>query len=310
MQAISYDHFGGPEVLQIVDLPEPEPGPNQVRVDLRAASVIPGDCKLRAGHLKDIFSISFPKIPGRDGAGIVSGLGSNVNDIACGTPVCVVAQHTESGTYAQSIVVDRSSVVPLPQNLNFEEGAALMHAGVCAWICLDETARLQSGMRVLIHAGAGAIGGLAIQLARHKGAHVATTCRAANIDYVKALGAHDVIAYDRDDFTQTAKDFDVVLDLIGGHVHDRSYEALKRGGQMICLIAEPFVDRSQEFGIRVTTPQIHDRPSALKAVADLANAGALKPQICDCLPLETAVEAHRRMEAGGVTRGRLILQMN
>jgi NADPH2:quinone reductase len=308
MQAIQYDRFGGPDVLRLVEVPAPEPGPNQVRVDLRAASVIPGDCKVRAGRLTAMFPVTFPKIPGRDGAGIVAKVGADVTDVAVGAAVCVVAQHTQPGTYAQAIVVDRAAVVPLPPQLSFEEGAALMHAGVCAWISLVETAGLQSGMRVLIHGGAGAIGGLSIQLAHHLGTQVTTTCSSKNTDYASKLGADDVIAYDRDDFTRVARDVDVVLDLIGGAVHDRSYSVLKRGGHMVALRAAPFADRSREFGVRLTVPDVHDRDYALQAVVDLCNSGALKPQVSDTLRLHDAAAAHQRIEAGSVSRGRLVLQ--
>ncbi|MBV8835518.1 MAG: NADP-dependent oxidoreductase [Alphaproteobacteria bacterium] len=309
MQAIRYARYGGPEVLQREEVPLPEPGPGQVRVDLRAASVIPADWKVRAGHLKNLFAITFPKIPGRDGAGVIGKLGAGVDYVARGARVCVVAQHVEAGTYAQAIVRDRESLVPLPPNLSFEEGAALMHAGICAWICLVETAQLQAGVRVLIHGGAGAIGGLAIQLARHLGAHVVTTCRAANTDYVTALGAHDVIAYDRADFARTRERFDVVLDLIGGDVHARSYAVLKQGGHMVCLIAAPFVNQAEAFGARVTTARIHDRRPALEAVAALAAQGVLRPQISARMALADAAEAHRAMEANLVTRGRIVLQV-
>ena len=309
MQAIQYAQYGGPEVLRLVEVPDSEPGPGQVGIALRAASVIPADWKLRAGHLKQYFPISLPKIPGRDGAGVVTKLGPGVDYIAVGTSVCVVAQHLEPGTYAQAIVRDRESIVPLPRNLGFDEGAALMHAGVCAWICLIETAQLQPGMRVLVHGGAGAIGGLAVQLARHLGAYVAATCRADNVAYVNDMGADAVIAYDREDFAGTLRDFDVVLDLIGGDVHDRSYRVLKPNGHMVCLIAAPFENRAAEFGVRVTTPRIHDRRYALDAVADLAERGVLRPQICARMDLAQAAEAHRRLEANAVTRGRIVLQI-
>ena len=309
MQAIRYARYGGPEVLRHEDVPLPEPGPGEVRVDLRAASVIPADWKVRAGHLQHLFPINFPKIPGRDGAGVVGKLGAGVDYVSPGAKVCVVAQHVEPGTYAQAIIRDRDSIVALPPNLSFEQGAALMHAGICAWICLVETAQLQSGMRILVHAGAGAIGGMAIQLARYVGAHVVTTCRAANADYVTALGAHDVIAYDREDFARTPACFDVVLDLIGGDVHARSYTVLKKGGHVVCLIAAPFVNRAEEFGAHVTTARIHDRRPALEAVAALAAKNVLRPQICEQLPLADASQAHRRMEANLVTRGRIVLQV-
>jgi NADPH:quinone reductase-like Zn-dependent oxidoreductase len=309
MTAIRYDRFGGPDVMQLVEIPAPEPGPGQVRVALHAASVIPADWKLRAGELQHLFSIGFPKIPGRDGAGVVTRLGDGVDYVAVGAKVCVVAQHTEQGTYAQAIVRDRESVVALPDNLSFEQGAALMHAGICAWIALVETAKLERGMRILVHAGAGAIGGLAVQLASHIGAHVAATCRSTNIDYVAALGADEVVAYDREDFAERLHGFDAVLDLIGGDVHRRSYSVLRRGGHIICLHAAPIHDQSQEFGVWLSFAPIHDRRYALEAVAELARRGVLRPQIRDQLPLAQAVEAHRRLEGHEVTRGRLVLQI-
>lgn len=296
-------------MLELATAPDPEPGPGQVRVDLRAASVIPGDCKLRAGHLQHLFPIAFPKIPGRDGAGIVGKIGAGVDDIALGARVGVVAQHIEPGTYAQAIVRDRESIVPLPDSIGFDEGAALMHAGICAWICLVETAQLRAGMRLLVHGGAGAIGGLAVQLAHHLGAHVAATCRADNVDYVRSLGADEVVAYDRADFTHEAADFDTVLDLIGGDVHERSYAVLKRGGHMVCLLAKPFENRAAQFDVRVTTPRIHDGREVMEAVVGLAARGVLRPQICARLPLADAREAHRRLEANIVTRGRIVLQI-
>jgi NADPH:quinone reductase-like Zn-dependent oxidoreductase len=309
MTAIRYDRFGGPDVMKLVELPAPEPGPGQVRVALHAASVIPADWKLRAGELQHLFAIDFPKIPGRDGAGVVTKVGAGVDYVALGAKVCVVAQHSEPGTYAQAIVRERDSIVELPDNLSFDQGAALMHAGICAWIALIETAKLERGMRILVHAGAGAIGGLAVQLADHIGAHVAATCRSANIDYVAALGADEVVAYDREDFSEKLGGFDIVLDLIGGDVHRRSYAVLRRGGHMICLHAAPIRDQSQDFGVRLSFAPIHDRHDALAAVADLARRGVLRPQIRDRVPLAQAADAQRRLECNEVTRGRLVLQI-
>jgi NADPH2:quinone reductase len=309
VQAVLYRRFGGPDVLEFANVADPEPGDGQVRIDLRATSVVPADWKLRAGHLSRLFPVTFPKIPGRSGAGVVSKLGAGVEYVAPGARVGIVAQHGEPGTYAQAIVRDRESIVPLPDNIGFEEGAALMHAGICAWICLVETAQLQTGAHLLVHGGAGAIGGLAVQLARHLGAQVAATCRADNIDYVKTLGADEVVAYDRADFTHKLRDFDVVLDLIGGEVHERSYAVLKRGGHMVCLIAAPFTNQAAKFGVRVTTPHIHDSRNVMDAVVGLTARGVLRPQICARLTLAHAAEAHRRLEANAVTRGRIILQV-
>ncbi|MBT9386583.1 NADP-dependent oxidoreductase [Pseudooceanicola sp. CBS1P-1] len=290
-------------------MPLPQPGPGQIRIDLRAASLIPADVKLRAGKLSHIFQVSLPKIPGRDGAGVVSALGAGVDDFKIGDRVCVVAQHVQQGTHAEAVVLGREAVVALPDSLGFAEGAALMHAGVCAWICLMETARITAGSRVLIHGGAGAIGSLALQLAASVGAEVLTTCRSSNRDYVTSLGADRAIAYDAEDFTAIARDMDVVLDLIGGETADRSWQVLKPAGHMVALIAKPFEDQSADFGVRLTIPHIHDHAGTLRTVVDAAAAGRLVPQIAAQVPLEEARYAHARLEAGHVSRGRLVFRI-
>jgi NADPH:quinone reductase-like Zn-dependent oxidoreductase len=307
IRAIRYDRYGGPDVLRLEEVPDPVPGPGEVLVRLHAASVVPADWKVRAGLLRHLFPVSLPKIPGRDGAGVVVACGPGADFAAPGDAVCVVAQHVEDGTCAGSIARPAHAVVPMPAGLSFAEGAALMHAGICAWIMLVETARAAPGMRVLVHAGAGAIGGLAVQLARHLGCEVAATCRAANAGYVEAMGAHRVLPYDRADFAAELRERDLVLDLLGGEVHARSYRVLRRGGHMVRLIAAPIEDRAAEHGIRLDLARIHDEPHALRAVVDLAGRGVLRPQVAALLPLAEAAEAHRRLEAGEVSRGRIVL---
>ncbi|MDK3018751.1 NADP-dependent oxidoreductase [Pseudodonghicola flavimaris] len=309
MRAITYDRFGGPEVLRLSERPDPVPGPGQVRVDLEAASVIPADWKLRAGRLTDLFTVQFPKIPGRDGAGVVSAIGPGVDYARLGDRVCVIAQHGENGTYAQSILRDRDSLTPAPVTLAPAEAAALMHAGVCAVICIEEIARVRPRQRVLIQGGAGAIGSLAVQLAHHAGAFVAATARAENAAHLRAMGADQAIAYDREDFTRIAAPFDIVLDLIGGEVHQRSYSVLAPGGHMVCLRAAPFQDRSAEHAVRLTLAEIHDRPETLRRVVALADQRVLRPQVALRLPLERAAEAHRLMQEGRISRGRIVLDI-
>ncbi len=310
MKAILFRRYGGPEVLEPVDLPDPVPGPGEVLIDIEAASVIPGDWKLRAGHLQKIFHPSLPKVPGRDGAGTIAALGAGVAMFRPGDAVCFAAAHEEQGCYAERIVRAAAGIVALPRGLSFAAGAALIHAGVCAWIILVETAAVRAGMRVLVHAGAGAIGGMAVQLARHLGAEVFATCRASNADYVQSLGAHHALAYDRGDFADGLADVDVVVDLIGGDVHRRSYPVLRRGGTMVCLIAAPIEDLSARYGVTTRFARIHDEPHALQAVADLAAQGALRPQVSALLPLAAAADAHRRLERGDNSRGRIVLDIN
>jgi NADPH:quinone reductase-like Zn-dependent oxidoreductase len=307
MRAIQFDRFGGPEVLSLVELPDPEPGPGELLIDVRAASVIPGDWKLRAGHLSHLFDVTLPKIPGRDGAGVVSAIGPGVAAFAVGDAVCFVCQHEEQGSHAEKVVRPADAVVAKPAGLSFVEAAALMHAGVCAWITVAEVGAVRPGDRVLVHGGAGAIGGQAVQVARHLGAEVVATCHSGNLDYVAGLGAHRAVAYDREDFASSVRDIDCVVDLVGGATHARSYAALRPGGRLVWLIAAPFEDRSAEFGVELRQARIHDDPATLATVVGLAARGILRPQVSRTLPLGDAAAAHRRLEAGENSRGRIIL---
>ena len=310
MTAIRYERFGGPDVLELCEVPKPSPGPGQALVAVKAASVIPADWKLRAGHLKHLFKVSLPKIPGRDGAGIVEATGEDVESVAVGDEVAFVTQHTEHGSHAQYVVPDAASVVPKPANLSFVEAAALMHAGVCAWIALKETAGRRAGQRLLIHGGAGAIGGMAVQLARHCGAFVAATCSARNTEFVRDLGANLAIAHDQVDFAEALEAMDIVLDLIGGAVHRRSYPVLKRGGTLVYLLAEPIEDRSAAFGVRTVRAPIHDDRSVLEEVVRLAEERAWLPLVSRVLPLAEASQAQRLLETGQNSRGRIVLTMD
>ena len=308
MKAIRYWRYGAPDVLELVTLDEPFAGPDEVRVRLKAAGVSPIDAKLRSGALQAHFSLAFPKIPGRDGAGVIDQIGEGVTGFSIGDEVCVAADPAGSGTYAEAIVCASSRVVKKPANLSISQAAALLQPGVSAWISMYRTATLSAGMSVLIHGGAGAVGSQMIQLARHLGLNVTTTCRVQNIDYVLGLGAHRAVAYDREDFG-LLRHIDVVFDLIGGETHARSYQVLKAGGQLVYLTAMPFENQAEKYGVTVTRAMISDAPEALHAVSRLAAEGVLTPGVMATLPLAAAADAHRRFEAGQVTRGRIVLNM-
>ena len=307
MKAIRFDRFGGPEELKPVDLPDPEPGPDELLIEVHAVSVVPGDWKLRRGHLTGIFPVRPPKVPGRDGAGIVRAMGAGVTGFAVGDRVCFTCQHVDQGSYAQFAARPAADVVPAPEGLGFIECAAIMHAGVCAWIAAVETAGVKAGDKVLVHAAAGAIGGMAVQLCKHLGAEVAGTCSERNRDHVAALGCDRIVPYDKVDFETAVSDHDVVIDLVGGTVHNRSYGVLRPGGILVWLIAEPFEDLSAGLNIEVRQAMILDNPAILNAVVNLANSGHLRPLVSRVLPLDRAAEAHRILEAGENTRGRLVL---
>lgn len=308
MKAIRFDRFGGPEELRLVDLPDPAPGPGEVLIEVRAVSVVPGDCKLRQGLLTGYFPVVPPKVPGRDGAGIVRAVGADVADFSPGDRVCFTCRHVDQGSYAQLACRPEHDVVVMPDGLDFVEAAAIMHAGVCAYIAVVETAAVKSGDRVLVHAAAGAIGGMAVQICKHLGAEVTGTCSARNAGHVRSLGADRIIAYDMTDFGEVVSDQDAVVDLVGGDVHARSRDVLRPGGVLVWLIALPFEDDSTGRNIEVRQAVIEDSPRILKAVVALANAGHIRPLVSRVLPLDQAAAAHRILEAGRNSRGRLILE--
>ena len=183
------------------------------------------------------------------------------------------------------------------------------HAGVCAWIGLVETAKIQSGQNILVHAGAGAIGGMAVQIARHVGCQVTATCSAANADYVRGLGADRIVAYDREDFTTSVSGQDVVFDLVGGDVHKRSCRVLKKGGTIVWLIATPFENVSEQYGVICKQAMIHDRRETLEKVADAVGSGILIPQVSRTMPIGEVAQAHQILERGDNSRGRIILEI-
>lgn len=309
MQALQYTRHGPPDVLQHVMLPRPEPGPGEVRVRMFAAGLAPVDTKLRSGMLQAHFQLVFPKIPGRDGTGVIEKQGPGVDAWAVGDLVCVVADQLGNGTCAEAILCRTDQIVLRPPSLTLHQAAALLQPGISAWTAVMETARVQPGMRVLVHGGAGAVGSLMVQLCRHLGADVSATCRHDNCDYVVGLGAARALAYDREGSLDTARGQDLVFDLIGAATHDRSYALLRPGGHLVYLTAAPIMDRGSDFGVQVTRAQIADSPRVLAAVAALATQGVFQPRVAAVFPLADARLAHEALENGHVTRGRLVLDI-
>jgi len=306
MRAVQYHRYGGPDVLSMADLPSPTCGPGEALIEVHAAGVNPIDWKIRSGHLQPLPS-GFPAPTGRDGAGIVRGVGEGGPRELIGKRVCFLAPRGQA-TWAEEVVLPASLLVPIPDSLSFAQAAALPLAGVSAWIGLVETAAVRPGMKVLIHAGAGGVGGMAVQLARHLGAFVAATCSARNADYVRSLGASEVMAYDETAFEDHLRDIDVVFDLLGGDIHRRSYVVLKRGGFLVYLNSDPIEDRGSEFGVEVRMAQIVPSRAALASVVNLVAEGALRPHLEAVLSFDRFAEAQRLSELGH-GRGKIVLQL-
>ena len=305
--AVQYDGYGGPDVLRLRDIEPPALGPGHVVVEVKAASLNPIDWKVRSGMLQQLFPMTFPATTGRDGAGTVIAAAPDVDPSWIGAKVCFMAPRGV-GTWAQQIALPAAMLVRMSANLTFEQAAALPLAGVSAWIGLVDTAKVGAGMRILIHAAAGGVGHLAVQIARDQRAEVIATCSAANVDFVRGLGASEVIAYDKAAFDERLRDIDIVFDVVGGEVHARSYKVLRRGGIMACLAAGPSKDEGAAHGVEVRMARVLPDPKALSAVVGLAGAGRLRPHIDRVLPLADFAKA-QTLSQGGHARGKTVLTL-
>jgi NADPH:quinone reductase-like Zn-dependent oxidoreductase len=305
MRIVQFQKHGGPEVLDLTDRPPPVPGPGEVLIEVHAVSVNPVDWKIRAGRISHA-PAGFPASTGRDGAGIVRSVGGATDHGVVGSRVCFLAPRG-SGTWADMISLPADSVAPIHDNMSFVEAAALPLAGLSAWSAI-ETGQVRAGARVLIHGGSGGVGSIAVQLARQLGAHVSATCSARNADYVRGLGAYEVIAYDEVAFEDKLSQLDVVCDFIGGDVHRRSYRVLKPGGTLVYLNAAPIDDRGAEFGVRVVLAQVMPNPGALSAIVHYVSDGTFRPIAHQVLPFEEFRTAHGLIE-GGHGPGKIVLTL-
>ena len=306
MLAVEFNSYGGPDVLELRRRSAPEAAPGEVLVRVRAASVNPVDWKIRSGMLQKFFPVVFPVITGRDGAGEIMTVGGGAEPSLVGKRVCFLAPRGV-GTWCDKLALPQAEAVPFPESVSFEHAASLPLAGISAWIAIVQTANVKPGMRILIHAAAGGVGSLAVQLARIRGAEVVATCSQSNVDFVRSLGA-EAIAYDKTPFEDAVRDVDVVLDVIGGDVHRRSYRVLKRGGTIVCLVATPFQDLGTQYGVKVMVPQVLSDPAALTQIVALVAAGKLKPCVEHVLPLSDFAKAQQMSETGHA-RGKTVLML-
>ena len=311
MRSLYYEEYGAVDVLSLGETAPPEIADDEMLIRVRAASLNPVDWKLRSGLLRDFFDPEFPIVPGRDGCGEIVQLGAAVGGLQLddGQLVSFISSRLNQGSMAELAAVKaRDNVVPVAKALSIQESSALPLVGLSAWNALVETAEIRAGMRVLIHGGSGGVGTVAIQIARHFGAEVFATCRSANVERVAMLGAQP-IAYDTTDFTTVLAECDVVLDTVGGQVHEDSYKVLKRGGRLVYLLARPFNDLSDSFGVADRQVNVYGNTANLRKVIDLAEQGVIRPVIGHSLQLADFKEAFQLGEAGNAG-GKIVLTVN
>lgn len=301
------DAYGGPEVLVLRDAPDPVAGPDEILVDIHAASINPADWKVREGLRRGDVQAVFPHVLGRDFSGLVRAVGAGVADFAPGDAVFAVTDRGQEGAYAEAIAIKAALAARKPEALSHAEAAALALTGLTALVCLEDTAGLEAGQSVLIHGAAGGVGSFAVQYARHVGARVLATASARNHDYLGSLGADEVIDYTQQDFTEAASDCDVVLDTIGGEVHRRSFAVLRPGGRLIHIAPAPDGFVPPRNDVSVVRPLVARDRDHLERIVELVAVGAVRPPEIKCLPLAEAAAAQELSSTGHV-RGKIVLE--
>ena len=315
MRAIVIESFGGPEVLRPADVPSPEPAADEVLIEVAYAAVNPVDWKIREGMLAGMFPHEFPVILGWDAAGTVKDTGKNVTGFRIGDRVYAYCRKPKVGfgTYAEFVTMNHAAVAPMPKNVGFAEAASIPLAGLTAWQSLFDAAKVKAGDKVLIHAGAGGVGSIAIQFAKHAGAKVLTTAGVANHAYVKSLGADVAIDYKKENFIDAVRKrepggIDLVYDAVGGEVQRKSYEVLKKGGRLVAIVNPPVDEEARRYGVEASHVFVSPDGEQLRRIGALIESGAVKPPAIQEMRLEEAAEAQRRSQAGHV-RGKIVLKV-
>jgi NADPH:quinone reductase-like Zn-dependent oxidoreductase len=304
MKAMLLTGHGGPEMLRYGDAPDPTPAPDEIVVDVHAASINAADYKVRLGVRGS--NLQFPHILGRDFSGVVATTGKGVADFAVGDPVFGVLDAGIEGAYAEKLIIRAAIAARKPDRLSHLQAAAMALTGITAVWAIEDTARLQAGETIFIQGGAGGVAGFAIQLAKYLGATVVTTTSAANVDYVRNLGADRVVDYNAEDFTKVVSDCDVVFDTVGGDVQARSYAALKPGGRLVWVAPAPEGSRQPRSDVTVLRPAVSRDRAHRERIVALLDAGAVTPPRITLYNLADAAEAHRVSEARHL-RGKLVL---
>jgi len=303
MKAVRIHQFGGPDVLQVEDMPMPEPGPEEVRIQVMAAGVNPVDWKIREG----MRGMQLPLTMGADVAGVVDMVGPGVDMFHLGDRVFGRAM-PEYGGYTEYTIAKANQVAFMPKSLDFVHAAAIPVAGITAWQALFDQAGLQAGQKVLIHGAAGGVGSFAVQFAKWKGATVYGTATGKHVDYVKSLGADVVIDYKTQRFEDVAHDMDMVLDTIGGDTFERSWGVLKPGGILVSLVHPIPEGEAEAHGVRAKIFRADVNSRELAEIARLIDEGRVKVEVTTVLPLTDARKAQEMSESGHA-HGKIVLSV-
>ncbi|MEV0976427.1 NADP-dependent oxidoreductase [Streptomyces sp. NPDC049915] len=333
MKAFMIERYGDKDGGRITETQDPQMGADDVLVRVRAASVNPLDFKIRDGGFRAILPYRLPLVLGNDLAGVVAEVGPDVTRFAVGDEVYARPDKARIGTFAELIAVHQNDLAPKPAGLTMVEAASLPLVALTSWQALVERAQVQPGQKVLIHAGSGGVGTVALQLARQLGAHVATTASAANAGPVRELGADVVVDYRTQDFEEVLDGYDVVLDTLGGETLEKSLRVLKPGGKVISIAGPPDANFARELGANPVLRQAMNALSwktrrhakrqgvtysflfmkadgdQLRELTRLIDAGEIRPVVDRVFPFDQTREAMDYAEKGRAKAGKVVVAM-
>ncbi|MZE52542.1 zinc-binding dehydrogenase [Streptomyces sp. SID5770] len=333
MRAFTVEKYGDATGMRAAEMPDPQVGADDVLVKIHAASVNPLDMKIRNGDLKAILPYRLPLVLGNDLAGTVVRVGSSVDRFAVGDEVWARPDKDRIGTFAELLAVHQDVLAPKPATLTMTEAASLPLVALTAWQALVERANVQPGQKVLVHAGAGGLGSITIQLAKALGAHVATTASTAKVGLVKELGADEVIDYRTQNFEEILDGYDVVLDSLGGENLAKSLRILKPGGLAISVAGPPDPATARELGsnpvlrLAITALSAKTRRQAkrlgvtysflfmkasgdqLRELTPLIDTGKIRPVVDTVFPFDDTLHAMEYVEKGRAKAGKVVVSM-
>jgi alcohol dehydrogenase len=308
MKAVQITDYGAK--VQVVDgVEKPDLELDRVLVDVNAAALNPFDVKLSEGFYGDGLSIELPAIPGGDVAGIVAELGADVTGFNVGDAVYGSANAAGGhGSLAEFTVVKASQLYKKPANTDFAQAAALPLVAVSAYQAIVDHMNLQADQKILVHGGAGGIGSIAIQIAKHVGAYVATTTAAKDTEFVNNLGADEVIDYKSQDFSQIIRDYDAVFDTVGGETNLKSYKVVKAGGSFVSMLEAPNAELVKKNSINYVQQASQTTSERLAKITELVEAGVLEVHIDKLFSLDDAAIAFEHLKSGH-PRGKVVIQI-
>ncbi len=310
MKAVIINKYGNVDELKMENIAIPEIADDEVLVEVKATSVNPIDWKLREGYLAEGIPLKFPIVLGWDVAGVITRIGQKVTGFKTGDKVLARPDLTNRGTYAEYTAVKEDKLAMLPENVSYEEAAALPLAGLTAWQGIYENLEVKPGQTVLMQGGAGGVGIIAIQLMKHIGAHVITTASAKNKEFLESLGAEQVIDYHDTDFSQVLSNVDAVFDTIGGDTLKKSYSVLKQGGRLVTISGDIDEKLAAEKDITAKSIWLHPNGKQLTELVNLVNDGVVKVIIDSTHPFtEDGVKAAQEVSESHHAKGKIVISM-